>query len=63
MEKGWNKDRHACKTCTYRTSPEMRRTGNCNFILLEGHSRGCAVEDCDKYQKGKLRRVKEGGWK
>lgn len=51
---GWNEDRHACKTCRYRTTKitEKNNSMKCNYISIAKHSRGCAVEDCDKYEKG-----------
>lgn len=51
---GWNTDRHACNTCRYRTKTvHARQNGmKCNYIEQVGHSRGCEVEDCDKYEKG-----------
>lgn len=50
---GWNEDRNACKTCRYRTTKvqEKQNFMKCNYISLAKHSRGCAVEDCDKYEK------------
>lgn len=58
--KGWNKDKKACKKCMYRGKGAGRLTHNfvsisngCNFILIEGHSRGCKVEDCNVFVKGK----------
>lgn len=30
----------------------------CNYILCEGHSRGCPAEACTKYQEGKKKRLK-----
>lgn len=53
---GWNADRKKCKTCQYRqahNNPTDQNKGNCNYIEIAGHSRGCAVEDCDRYVKGK----------
>lgn len=53
---GWNADRKKCKTCRYRqahNNPTDKNKGNCNYIEIAGHSRGCAVEDCDRYVKGK----------
>ena len=53
---GWNADRKKCKTCRYRQAhynPTDQNKGNCNYIEIAGHSRGCAVEDCDRYVKGK----------
>ena len=52
---GWNADRKKCKTCRYRqahSNPTDQNKGNCNYIEIAGHSRGCAVEDCDRYVKG-----------
>lgn len=52
---GWNADRKKCKTCRYRqahNNPTDKNKGNCNYIEIAGHSRGCAVEDCDRYVKG-----------
>ena len=52
---GWNADRKKCKTCRYRqvhNNPTDLNKGNCNYIEIAGHSRGCAVEDCDRYVKG-----------
>ena len=52
---GWNADRKKCKTCRYRqahNNPTDQNKGNCNYIEIAGHSRGCVVEDCDRYVKG-----------
>lgn len=52
---GWNADRKKCMTCRYRqahNNPTDLNKGNCNYIEIAGHSRGCAVEDCDRYVKG-----------
>jgi hypothetical protein len=49
--KDHNKDRNLCKTCIYRSREEA--VNKCDYILFIGHSRGCAVEDCDKYIKGR----------
>lgn len=52
---GWNADRKKCKTCRYRqahNNPTDQNKGNCNYIEIVGHSRGCTVEDCDRYVKG-----------
>ncbi len=50
---GWNADRHACETCRYRTGKGGARANGakCDYIELVGHRRGCAAEDCDKYEK------------
>lgn len=52
---GWNADRKKCKTCRYRqahNNPTDLNKGSCNYIEIAGHSRGCAVEDCNRYVKG-----------
>lgn len=50
---GWNADREACKTCRFRPDKGMAKKGmGCDYLSLAGHSRGCSVEDCDKYEKG-----------
>lgn len=59
---GHNKDRHLCKTCQYRMGQYGKvRAMNCNYIEIEGRSRGCSVEDCNVYKKGK--RIKGKGEK
>lgn len=45
---GNNADRKKCKTCMYRG----KSTG-CNYIEIVGHSRGCSVDECNVYVKGK----------
>lgn len=49
-------NRKKCKTCKYRAD---RGEWKCNYILIEGHSRGCSVENCTKYKKGKRLPVRE----
>lgn len=61
---GWNADRKKCKTCRYRQAhynSTDKNKGNCNYIEIAGHSRGCTVEDCDRYVKGAIIR-KERKW-
>ena len=61
---GWNADRKKCKTCRYRqahNNPTDQNKGNCNYIEIAEHSRGCAVEDCDRYVKGAIMK-KERKW-
>lgn len=50
---GWNADRHACRTCEYRPREGGAKANGvrCNYIEIMHRSRGCAVEDCDKYVK------------
>lgn len=60
--KGKNADRHLCKTCKYRAAVSTRSSGiKCEYALKPGtgNTRGCDVEDCDKYEKGAPIRVKE----
>ena len=53
LKPGWNADREACKTCIYRPDTITSRVGiGCDYLSLIGHSRGCSVENCDKYEKG-----------
>lgn len=42
------------KTCLYRARPEDYN--GCNYIFIEKHSRGCSVEECDKYINDARRR-------
>lgn len=61
---GWNADRKKCKSCRYRQAhynSTDKNKGNCNYIEIAGHSRGCTVEDCDRYVKGKTMK-KERKW-
>lgn len=53
---GSNADRQKCKTCIYRATDNAQN--NCDFIAHTGKSRGCAVEDCDKYEKGPRMKLK-----
>lgn len=53
---GWNVDRGKCKTCRYRARAD--KGGGCDYIEIAGHSRGCDVEDCDRYVRGKRLEIK-----
>lgn len=60
--KGKNADRHLCKTCKYRAVAYIQNGSGikCEYALKSGkRSRGCDVEDCDKYEKGAPVRVKD----
>lgn len=46
-----------CKTCKYRGKADQFI--GCEFILHFGRSRGCSVEECDKYEKGPRQRLPE----
>ena len=56
---GWNADRRKCKTCRYRARAD--KGGGCDYIEIAGHSRGCDVEDCNRYVKGAIMK-KERKW-
>lgn len=43
-----NTDGHLCKTCKYRG----KGVNGCDYIILEGHSRGCTADRCTVYKKG-----------
>ena len=44
--------------CFYRRVLRGENIYYCNYILEEGHSRGCPVSKCDKYRTGKRIRPK-----
>ena len=48
---GWNADRKKCRSCRYRARPEQ--VNGCDYIEHAKHGRGCAVEDCDRYVRGR----------
>lgn len=52
---GWNADRKKCRSCRYRARPEQ--VNGCDYIEIAKHSRGCAVEDCDRYVRGRRLKV------
>ena len=51
---GWNADRKKCQSCVYRQSTWDKKIGrgSCDYLEITGHSRVCAVENCDRYVKG-----------
>ena len=55
---GDNSDRHLCRSCRYRDGLATAR-GGCNYLAIVGHSRGCSVENCNVYEKGKKATKKE----
>lgn len=55
--KGNNPKRKMCKSCIYRKPTKDLFGANCRYILIEGHSRGCPAYDCNKYVKGKPKRM------
>lgn len=52
---GWNADRKKCRSCRYRARPDQ--VNGCDYIEYAKHSRGCDVEDCDRYVCGKRLKV------
>lgn len=49
-----NLDRHLCKKCKYRGDLLQKKYKNyCDYIFVTNHMRGCNVENCNKYEKGK----------
>ncbi len=46
-----------CKTCIYRSREGTPR--NCDYILVTGKRRGCPVEKCEKYKKGRRKHWKD----
>lgn len=55
---GYNSDRHLCRSCRYRDGLATAR-GGCNYLSIAGHSRGCSVDNCNVYKKGKKVTKKE----
>lgn len=55
---GYNSDRHLCRSCRYRDGLVTAR-GGCNYLSIAGHSRGCSVDNCNVYEKGKKVTKKE----
>lgn len=45
---GWNKDRHACKSCRYRAGGAK---SGCDYYVITDIERGCDPADCDKYER------------
>lgn len=51
-----------CPTCIFRQTD--KNLGNCAYIEIMGHTRGCSADECDKYVKGKpLKKRKDSGTK
>lgn len=59
--KGFNADRHLCRSCQYGMSDYTRRGAgmNCNYIGITERKRPCKPESCTVYVKGK--RLKDKG--
>ena len=45
---GWNKDRHACKSCRFRAGGAK---SGCDYYVVTDMERGCDPADCDKYER------------
>lgn len=55
-------EKRKCSSCQYRQTD--KNLGNCAYIEITGHTRGCSATDCDKYVKGKpLKKRKDSGTK
>lgn len=53
------------KNCVYRghISPINQSTEECcDYILIEGHSRGCPISECNKYRRGKRKKAHSGSY-
>ena len=46
---GWNKDRHACKSCKYQA---RGASSGCDYYVITDMERGCDPADCDRYIEG-----------
>lgn len=46
-----NKNRALCPSCIYRGRDRIHENG-CDYAYLMDHSRGCTVEECNRYVKG-----------
>lgn len=46
----WIRKHKKCQTCKYRDKDPKK--GNCDYVGKTGHSRGCSVYNCEKYEKG-----------
>ena len=46
---GWNKGRHACKSCRYRAGGA---SSGCDYYVITDMERGCDPADCDRYIEG-----------
>lgn len=53
MEKKTYKCSKVGKTCYY--AGKFGADFCCDYLVIEGHSRGCKPEECDKYIKKKRR--------
>lgn len=43
------------KDCMFRSL--LSSTPYCAYLAVTKHPRGCSISECDKYQKGKAKRV------
>lgn len=50
-----NKKNKLCNTCIYRPSQQDRMglKMRCDYIGITGHMRGCPVENCTRYKRGR----------
>lgn len=54
-----DKHREQCRKCGYGSVHTFAGHINCNYILIEGHMRGCPVENCKRFRPGRNRVRKE----
>lgn len=54
-----NNYKSQCRKCGYSSSQTFAGNISCNFILIEGHMRGCPVENCKRFRPGRNRVRKE----
>lgn len=54
-EKSEKPDTTLCRSCMFA----CKRSGNveCDYITITGHSRMCFGKPCDKYRKGRLKKI------
>jgi len=60
--------KNGCVNCTYNVSKkciygirpsDTPSQPRCNYMLIEGHSRGCPPTACDKFQEGHKKKLVE----
>lgn len=56
-KRGTTKTKKKCPSCIYRGDAQGKN--GCDYILITGHRRGCSVDECIKYEKGKRKQSKK----
>lgn len=49
-------DKCCPKDCVYRRKLSTYGTDCCMYAAIEHESRGCSIENCNRYKKGKLKK-------